>query len=195
MHDAVCAVLHRRGIDLAVGDVQLSVAGHDRDVLDGKRQIGPGADKADPVSFFHQFDQRLHVLGHLLIVHERGREEEFVKIVVTHTGLLRVRQRGPVQIDPAPLVDDFIAQGSAGVAVIGQRAGVDRGKLRVVFVDADVDVRRHVVPVFIFPFELRVDGGLRFFRVLGVDKAEEQAADLVVRHFYERHRADGVRPP
>ncbi|MPM51189.1 hypothetical protein SDC9_97936 [bioreactor metagenome] len=53
-------------------------------------------------------------------------------------------------------------------------------------------MRNHMIPVFVFPFELCVDGRAGGFRVLRVNEAEEETAELVVREFDKRHGAEGM---
>ncbi|MPN18024.1 hypothetical protein SDC9_165382 [bioreactor metagenome] len=181
LNDAVRALAYRRRINLSVGDIQLSVAGDDGNILDGKGQVGAGPKDMHHVGFFHELDQRLHVAAHLLIIHQRGGEKKLKKIVIAHTGLLRVRHGWPVQIDPAALVDDAVAQLAALVTIIGHGAGVHGGELRVVLIHADVHMRHEMIPIFGLPFQLRVDSGLGVFRMLRIDKTEKETDELVVR--------------
>ena len=77
LDDAVHRFPHRRGVHLAVGDVQFPGALDGGNALDGKGQIGAGAGDAHLVRRLHALDQGVHGPVHLLVV-----QAAHVKVVV-----------------------------------------------------------------------------------------------------------------
>ena len=105
---AVHGARDRGGVDLAVGDVLLAVALDRRDPLDRERNVRPRTDDADLVGSIHERDERVHGLGHALVVGETGVEVEVRERLLSHTGAVGHRVVGVAHHAPPRVVNTLL---------------------------------------------------------------------------------------
>ena len=184
---AVDGVLHRGGVDLAVGDVPVAVHAEAGDALDGEGDVRAGRDDADLVGPGHQVLEGLHGPAHLVVVHQAGPEVEVLILLRGDAGqlghgVIGVPEHGPLgvvaplrQMDGAPVVLAVALLGLVGDVVPG--ADVGGGP--------DVDVGVHV------PHPGKLIGG-DLLHVLGVGALDQGALHGVVEDVDKGLAAHGV---
>ena len=101
LHNAVHAVAHGRGIDLAVGDVALAVALDGGHTCDGEAQIRAGTHDMHVAGMLHATDQRIHRPAHLCIIQRAYVKVEILKRLGAHARLLGHGRGGIAQHHPA----------------------------------------------------------------------------------------------
>ena len=184
---AVDGVLHRGGIDLAVGNVPVAVHAEAGDALDGEGDVRAGRDDADLVGPGHQVLEGLHGPAHLVVVHQAGPEVEVLILLRGDAGQLGhgvvgVPEHGPLgvvaplrQMDGAPVVLAVALLGLVGDVV--PHADVGGGP--------DVDVGVHV------PHPGKLIGG-DLLHVLRVGSLDQGALHGVVEDVDKGLAAHGV---
>ena len=184
---AVDGVLHRGGIDLAVGDIPVAVHAEAGDALDGEGDVRAGRDDAHLVGPGHQVLKGLHGPAHLVVVHQAGPEVEVLILLrgdarqLGH-GVVGVPEHGPLgmvaplrQMDGAPVILAVALLGL--VADVVPHADVGGGP--------DVDVGVHV------PHPGKLIGG-DLLHVLRVGSLDQGALHGVVEDVDKGLAAHGV---
>ena len=97
------AVADGRGVDLTVGYVEETVAFDGRLPFDGKAQVGPSGGQAHLIGALHQLDQRIHRPAHGAVIQRADFEEEVLKGLCAHAGLLGHGGAGVAQHHPPRL--------------------------------------------------------------------------------------------
>ena len=120
-------VFHRTGEDLAVGEVELPVAGDEDPFLDRHLQVHVGAFQDDPVMTFEPVHQFLLLLPGLFpkshrvgLVEHHGAEDELAVIRQAHVGFLGhgvggIDGQAPAQVAFGGAVEEDLLQAGAGL--------------------------------------------------------------------------------